>query len=237
MEKVYQEILTLWKEERRSQEIIEIPPDFYTRIADYLSHLETMSKTEKEKDPMISRLFSVRKKRVLFMLQDLIHIRITKIIKTLLNNKEIPKRKLTVEEIKFYKSIENSYNSFLTEIYNLSTTITSIPVSTTEVKEKLSEEKIEIPKETLEKKTEKPSSSEKKEVSSKEEIKEEIEEEIEGILYSYILVIKDFEKQFVGIDLEIYGPFIKDSIVYLPKENAEFLIRTGVAEPVEKIIA
>ncbi len=39
--------------------------------------------------------------------------------------------------------------------------------------------------------------------------------------------------EIVGIDGKIYGPFKKEDVVNLPKENAEALIKRGVAEKID----
>ncbi len=225
----------IWKEERRTNEIVEIPPDFYNRAADYLSHLETMSKTEK--DPLISQLFKTRKQRVLFMLRDLLQIRIRKLISVILSSQEIPKRKLTVEELKFVSSMEKSYDNFIKEIYKLKT-IDETPIIE---KNKPKPEKKQFTSSDGENEKRNQLKLEKEQVAytqiiekSSQQINEKREEEIlseetEGIEYTYILITKEFPKQLVGIDLEIYGPFISNSVVYLPKENAVFLNRLGHA--------
>ncbi len=46
-----------------------------------------------------------------------------------------------------------------------------------------------------------------------------------------VRILKDLP-EIVGIDGKIYGPFKKEDVVNLPKENAEALIKRGVAEEI-----
>ncbi|MFX0098305.1 MAG: hypothetical protein ACFFCS_01915 [Candidatus Hodarchaeota archaeon] len=49
--------------------------------------------------------------------------------------------------------------------------------------------------------------------------------------YVLLRLLEDM-KEIMGIDLKVYGPFKKEDIVYLPKENAEILLGKQVAKPV-----
>ncbi len=39
-------------------------------------------------------------------------------------------------------------------------------------------------------------------------------------------------KEIMGIDLKIYGPFKKEDLVYIPKENADILLEKEVAKSI-----
>jgi len=44
------------------------------------------------------------------------------------------------------------------------------------------------------------------------------------------VIFKEDVEEFLGIDEKTYGPFKKGEKALIPKENAEILIRRGVAE-------
>ena len=45
-----------------------------------------------------------------------------------------------------------------------------------------------------------------------------------------LVSFKEPLEAFVGIDMNVYGPFKSGDIVYLPKENAELLIKKGIVQ-------
>ena len=69
----------------------------------------------------------------------------------------------------------------------------------------------------------------KKDIFSPKDIAEEVTESIE---YVAIKFIKNFGV-FSSIDGKTYGPFEKEDICLLPKENAIGLVRTEIAENIE----
>ena len=48
-----------------------------------------------------------------------------------------------------------------------------------------------------------------------------------------LLRLQEDMKEIMGIDLKIYGPFKKEDLVYLPKENADILVQKEIAKPIE----
>lgn len=229
---MYHDLLAVWKEERSTSELIPLPPDFYMKISDYISHLETMAETEA--DPILSRLFEVRKKRVIFLLKDCIRIRYQKIITYLLAEKKIPMDTLTIEENKLVKSLGSIYQEFLSAAFGVTS-----PSIVSEASVEDASSRYEASLDLLDKEEEKK----KKDSSLEEESAPPMVENTsdtdlsevgdENVEYEAVLITAPFEKQFVGVDLQIYGPFQKDSIAFLPKENVAYLTRTGIAESLE----
>ncbi len=227
---MYHDLLAVWKEERSTSELVSLPPDFYMKVSAYISHLETMSKTEE--DPLLSRLFEARRKRVIFLLKDSIQLRYQKITTSLLSERKIPMDKLTVEENRLVKSLLSLYQDFISAVFGV-----RHPTMMEEETSESLEHVVSSSDEVIEQPTKEDSVLAKEELSlapKDEEIMDVLSEEgVESVEYEPVLVTSHFEKQFVGVDLQIYGPFQKDSIAYLPKENAAFLIRTGGAERIE----
>ncbi len=227
---MYHDLLAVWREERSTSELISLPPDFYMKVSAYISHLETMAQTEQ--DPLLSRLFEARRKRVIFLLKDCIQLRYQKITNYLLSEKNVPMDALTVEENKLVRSLQALYKDFISATFGIK--------HPTMMNEELSEPL--VPSESSSGKISDQTDIEKTPLISTEENSSDAETRVEvdlpssedeTIEYESVLITSPFEKQFVGVDLQIYGPFQKDSIVFLPKENAAFLIRTGTAEKIE----
>ena len=59
-----------------------------------------------------------------------------------------------------------------------------------------------------------------------------IGEEDETIEYVAVRFLKDFE-EITGIDHNVYGPFGKEDVSILPKENARGLVKREIAENIE----
>ena len=65
--------------------------------------------------------------------------------------------------------------------------------------------------------------------------KESIDEEEEDIEYVAIKFLKRTKDKIQGLDGKVYGPFEKEDICLLPKENAVGLVRREFAENIELV--
>ncbi len=65
--------------------------------------------------------------------------------------------------------------------------------------------------------------------------KESIDEEEEDIEYVAIKFLKRTKDKIQGLDGKVYGPFEKEDICLLPKENAVGLVRREFAENIEMV--
>lgn len=66
-----------------------------------------------------------------------------------------------------------------------------------------------------------------------EEEKEESDGEDEAEGYEQVRIISEVP-EFMGTDLQTYGPFETGETVKVPEENAEILVNRGNAEPIEE---
>lgn len=48
-----------------------------------------------------------------------------------------------------------------------------------------------------------------------------------------VVILERVPEQFVGVDLKTYGPFVAGGIARLPQQNAEVLIRHGLAARID----
>jgi len=69
--------------------------------------------------------------------------------------------------------------------------------------------------------------SETRDVESKER-----GEKVKRVPETILVRMLEDVPEFIGIDLETYGPYSKEEIALIPKENARLLIKKGLAVPV-----
>ncbi|MDH5404071.1 MAG: hypothetical protein OEZ01_17980 [Candidatus Heimdallarchaeota archaeon] len=106
-------LLNIWKREKSNQELIEIDEDFFEKCKAYLHHLEIQSQTET--DVIIKSLFSHRWKRVNFIVNDLINLRLIKQSNIAVHQKN-QLIKTTVNEQKIKDSIIKLVSEFRNDI-------------------------------------------------------------------------------------------------------------------------
>jgi len=112
-----------------------------------------------------------------------------------------------------------------------------------EVKVPTNETNAEL-KETIEETQAEPETEIKESEEVKEEVKtadetletEKTEEEKEIELNSHKIKLKSPVPKFLGVDLEVYGPYEEGDVAELPPKNAEVLINQRVAEPLKNIV-
>jgi len=99
--KLYDELYGKWKKEIENAEIEELPPDFYSKIADYLKRLKEEGRML-DKHTIKARLLKSEVKNVKRMIRELIQLRHEKIVKKLADGEKIPFNVLTTEEKEIY---------------------------------------------------------------------------------------------------------------------------------------
>jgi len=115
---MYKELNEVWKRELESDELENLSPDFYSRIADYLRRLKEESRML-DKRTVKATLLKQEMQNVKRMFHDLIHTRYKKLIRKAAKGEKIQSNVLTVEEEKIYagfSSLAETYWSFAKNI-------------------------------------------------------------------------------------------------------------------------
>lgn len=111
---MYNELYEIWKRELESVELEKFPPDFYSRIADYLRKIKEESRMLDKRTARAS-LLEKEMHNVKCMLRELIRTRYKKLVRKVARDEKVQLDVLTVEEEKIYKGfspLAEAYQSF-----------------------------------------------------------------------------------------------------------------------------
>jgi DNA replication factor GINS len=115
---MYNELYEIWKHELESAELGRLPPDFHSRIADYLRRLKEESRML-DKRTVKARLLKSEMRNVKRMVRELIRTRYGKLAMKVAEGEKIPSDVLTAEEEKIYAGVSplaEAYQSFAKSI-------------------------------------------------------------------------------------------------------------------------
>jgi DNA replication factor GINS len=115
---MYNELNEVWKRELESDELENLSPDFYSRIADYLRKLKEESRML-DKRTVKATLLKKEMQNVKRMARDLIRTRYKKIFRKVFKGEKVQSNVLTVEEGKIYlgfSSLAETYWGFTKNI-------------------------------------------------------------------------------------------------------------------------
>ncbi len=96
---MYDELYAAWRLEIENTTLGGLPPDFYTRIADYLKRIKEETRML-DKKTVKANLLEHEMHHVKRMLQELVWARYKKLIKIITESQRVPSDLLTVEETK-----------------------------------------------------------------------------------------------------------------------------------------
>jgi len=112
---MYNDLYEIWKRELESSELEKLPPDFYSRVTDYLRKLREESRML-DKKTVKARLLKSEMRNVKRMLRELIRTRYKKLIRKMAKGEKVSSDVLTVEEQKIYTGaspLAEAYQSFV----------------------------------------------------------------------------------------------------------------------------
>lgn len=110
---MYNDLYAAWKREVDETTLGGLPPDFYSKISNYLRHLKEENRLDQKSIKM--KLLEHEAENVKFMLDELLELRYRKIIKNISRNQKVPFELLTVEEKKMgetFSTFSSSYKKF-----------------------------------------------------------------------------------------------------------------------------
>lgn len=229
----FSELRKIQKEEKREEDLTELEEDFLLRVSNYLrSKKESSGEGREYKNAR--RVFD----KIISLRED----KIVKNAKISVKTEDLSSDKLMLpREKELYRQLKEVFNDHrnrVDEIVDSESSSTGIkesePVQNTETEpEKIPETDTED-EDSLES-SEKPSSEEEEsteetadpEAGNEEETDEHVEEAEEG--YSHVKIVSEVP-EFMGTDLETYGPFEEGDEAEIPDDNAEILVNRGNAE-------
>ena len=111
---MYNELYAAWRREIEEASLGGLPPDFYSRIADYLRRLNEENKILEKKSIKVN-LLEHESQNVNRMLKELLRARYKKLVRTITQSQKMPSDLLTVEEAEMCKSFvafSDAYQKF-----------------------------------------------------------------------------------------------------------------------------
>ena len=100
---MYNELYAAWRREIDDASLGGLPPDFYSKIADYLRRIKEENKMLDKKSVKVN-LLEHEAENVKRMLEELLWARYKKIVKTVTKSQKAPSELLTVEEANMCES-------------------------------------------------------------------------------------------------------------------------------------
>ena len=209
----FSELRKIQKEERRTEELSELEDNFFLEVSNYLERKQNTSQDNREYKNA-KRVF----RKILSLRED-------KIVKnarlSLRSNIKASELNLLPREQELFRKMKQQFNHHRDQIQEI--TNEHKGKTTQERKEQIQDEgtQIEEPKNT----------EQKEEETNQEEEKEDCEEDESNPEEGYEIVeITSEVPEFMGTDLEAYGPFEEGEQAEIPEDNAEILVNRGNAE-------
>ena len=211
----FSDLRKIQKNERRADELTELDEDFILRANEYL---------ERKEDAGDRRDYTSSKR----VFRKIIALREQKIVKnarlSLKSNIKASEMNLLPREQELFRETKELFEKHRDRIADVETAKTQMEDLETEETEEIQE---------TEEETEPKTSKEEKEVIEEPEEIEASEDEVEDVEdgYSKVNIVSDVP-EFMGTDLESYGPFEEGDSPVIPDDNAEILVNRGNAEEV-----
>ena len=209
----FSELRKTQKEERRTDELKQLDDNFFIKVGDYLDRKKDVSEDNREYKNA-KRVF----RKILSLRED-------KIVKnarlSLKSNIKASELNMLPREQELFRKMKQQFNHHRDQIQEI--TNEHKGKTTQERKEQIQDEgtQIEEPKNT----------EQKEEETNQEEEKEDCEEDESNPEEGYEIVeITSEVPEFMGTDLEAYGPFEEGEQAEIPEDNAEILVNRGNAE-------
>ena len=212
---MYNELYAAWRREIDNASLGGLPPDFYSKLADYLKHIREENPADQKSVKV--NLLAQEAQNVMRMLEELLENRYQKIVKTITDNQKVPTELLTVEEARMsenFVAFTGAYQKFSEELLQGQAQMPEKPV-TVQVQAPIPTVTIKAPTAQAQ-----PAPITVKLITES----------------SHKRAVLRFTKNIpgiVGADMKTYGPFVAEDVASLPVENAKMLVKQGLAVLVE----
>lgn len=200
----YSKLRKIQKEENRKDELVELEDNFLISLSNYLETKKKHSDDDREyknAKRVFEKIISIREDKI------------TQKAKIAAKTNTPIDLDLLPEEQELFRELKTRFEEHSKRLEN--------KIETGSSKNRETNKKQETKKKTVEEESESQEEKEKQE--------KELENDTEDNDYVKIK-IKENVPEFMGTDLETYGPFEEGDEAQVPKENAEILINRGNAE-------
>lgn len=222
----FSELRKVQKSEKRQDELTELEDNFFRQVSEYLANKQELGEDREYNNAkrVFDKIISLREKKIYRQAQIA--------VKTDLNAGNL---NLLPSEQELFREIKNDFKQHRGRIEDRIETTDVQKVDTGVQEPSTTAEETTEPVEDENSVEETPSEDNKEDMAEDEnEDSEEVEDNSSEVEEGYELVkIKSEVPEFMGTDLEPYGPFEEGEEAAIPEENAEILVNRGNAEVVE----
>ena len=196
MRERYKRLYKAWENEKKREELQNIPDDLLHEMKNYTNQL---NKTPANTETLSGALTQTERKYANQMLKELTEIRLDKIIKSEINGLPINAQAMTPEEQQLHSNMRQLITGYRQDMDQAQQQHQQRPTPTPPKREPTPQP----PKIT--------------------------EEDTELVLIRFLQSLP----AIMGIDMKAYGPFQPEELATIPRQNAENLIKRGIAKRVE----
>lgn len=212
----FSELRKVQKSEKRQDQLTELDDNFFRQVSEYLANKEELGEQREYNNAkrVFDKIISLREKKIYRQAQIA--------VKTDLNAGNL---NLLPSEQELFREIKKDFKEHRGRIEDRIDT-TSVQKVDTGTEEEIETENLES--RNVEEPEEEPEENHSEnEAEDEEDTEREVEEGYE------VVKITSEVPEFMGTDLEPYGPFEEGEEAAIPEENAEILVNRGNAEVLE----
>lgn len=202
---MYNELYAAWRREIGQSALGGLPPDFYSRLSEYLKRISQDNLMDKKSVKV--NLLEQEAQKVARMVEELLWARYRKLLDIITQSQKVPVELLTVEEAKMsenFMAFSSSYQKFSQDLQQGQVLkIEMSPAPKTEVN----------PVPPVPSATTKPAAT--------------------AVHKRAVLRFTKAIPGIIGADMKTYGPFMVEDVASVPVENAKMLVKQGLAVLVE----
>ncbi len=200
----FSELRKIEKKEKRNDDLSDLGSNFFLRVSNYLDMKESDQREYRNARRVFDKIIGLRQEKIVK------NARIA--VKSGLNASDL---NMLPREKELFRDVKNVFHDYSDKVDDVVEGNETASVDGIELEDDLEEEEAEI---------------DEVEDKAEEESGEDEEEIEEG--YQKIKIISEVP-EFMGTDVESYGPFEEGEEAVVPEENAEILANRGSAEIME----
>jgi DNA replication initiation complex subunit (GINS family) len=213
----FSELRKIQKEERRSDDLKELDDNFFIKVGDYLNRkkeVEDGSREYKNAKRVFRKILSLREDKI-----------VKNARLSLKSNIQASELNMLPREQELFRRMKQEFNRHRDEIQEV--TEEHRGKTPAHEREEIEESMNNEDSDTNHTEREPETEENKEEAENTEESKEDSFDTEEG--YEVVEITSDVP-EFMGTDLEAYGPFEEGEQAEIPEDNAEILVNRGNAE-------
>jgi DNA replication factor GINS len=108
---MHNDLYDIWKQEHESDKLQRLPPDFYSKITEYLRRISEESRML-DKRTLKASFLKRESQNAKRMIREVIQMRYKKLVKIIANDKKVPAGMLTAEEEKISAGVSSFAEAF-----------------------------------------------------------------------------------------------------------------------------